>query len=180
LARFTNDRQKRVQQNQAPINGNISATSVRLVGADGEPVGIVPIKEALQMAADASLDLVLVSEDVIPPVCKILDYGKHRYETQRKKIEARKKQKSVEFKEVQVRPLIGENDLLVKCRAIKKFVEAGNKVKVALRFRGREIHHQDLGYEVLNKIMDFCQEFAKEDSKPKLEGSVVVMVLSKR
>jgi translation initiation factor IF-3 len=180
LARFTNDRQNRVPQNQQPINEGINAKSVRLIGADGEAVGIVSIEEALRMASDASLDLVLVSEDVTPPVCKILDYGKHRYEIQRKKVEARKKQKSVEFKEVQVRPLIGENDLLVKCRAIKKFVEAGNKVKVVLRFRGREIHHQDIGYEVLNKILDFCKDFAKEESKPKLEGSVVITVLSKR
>jgi translation initiation factor IF-3 len=162
------------------INENIEAKSVRLIGAGGEPIGIVPIEDALGMASEANLDLVLVSSEAVPPVCKILDYGKHKYEAQRKKVEARKKQKSVDFKEVQVRPLIGENDLLVKCRAIKKFIESGNKVKLLLRFRGREIHHQDLGYEVINKILNFCREFAKEESQPKLEGSVVTTILTKR
>jgi translation initiation factor IF-3 len=180
LTRFTNDRQGRVQQSQQLINEGIEAKSVRLIGADGEPIGIIPIEEALGMASEAGLDLVLVSGEVTPPVCKILDYGKHRYEAQKKKTEARKKQKSVDFKEVQVRPLIGENDLLVKCRAIKRFIESGSKVKLLLRFRGREIHHQDVGYGVINKILDFCKEFAKEESPSKLEGSVVVTILTKR
>ncbi|MDR1289543.1 MAG: translation initiation factor IF-3 [Holosporales bacterium] len=163
------------------INENISFEEVRLVNANGESVGIVPIVEARRLASEASLDLVLISSESLPPVCKILDYGKYRYELQKKKLESRKNQKIVCVKEVQVRPFIGDNDLLVKCRAIKKFIdEDGDKVKIVLRFRGREISRQELGRDVIRKILAFCQDFAKEESEPKLEGSVITTILSKR
>jgi translation initiation factor IF-3 len=163
------------------INENIRFEEVRLINSNGESVGVVPIDEALRMAAEVSLDLVLISSDALPPVCKLLDYGKYRYEQQKKKLESRKNQKLVCVKEIQVRPFIGDNDLLVKCRAIKKFIEEdGDKVKIVLRFRGRELSRQELGYEIIRRILAFCQDFAKEESEPKLEGSVITTILSKK
>ena len=126
----------------------------------------------------AGLDLVIVSKDAKPPVCKILDYGKYKYEQQKKKAEAKKKQKTIDLKEVQIRPFIGENDLMVKCKAIKRFIEAGNKVKLVMRFRGREMSRQDIGQEVINKVFEFCQDFAKTENPPKLEGTVMMTILS--
>ena len=166
------------QANVAMIKEHISAPEVRLIGADGQAVGIVSRSEALQVASDAGLDLVLIAEDSVPPVCKILDYGKYKYELQKKKTESKKKQKTIELKEVQLRPFIGENDLLVKCRAIKRFIEDGDKVKLVLRFRGRELSRQELGHEVIKKVLKFCEEFAKEENPPKLEGTVIMTVLS--
>ena len=163
---------------QALINDAITVEVVRLIGPDGGSMGIVPIAQARQVASDAELDLVLISADANPPVCKVLDYGKYRYDLQKKKTESKKKQKTVDIKEVQLRPYIGENDLVIKCRAIKKFIEAGNKVKVVLRFRGRELRHQALGAEVLTKLMGICGEFCKEDNTPKLDGSVMMLMLS--
>ena len=155
-----------------------NVSSVRLIGADGEAVGIVSIQEAREAAEDAGLDLVMVAKDSNPPVCKILDYGKYKYEQQKKKTESRKKQKTIALKEVQVRPFIGENDLLVKCKAIKRFIESGDKVKLVLRFRGREMSRQELGHEVIKKILDFCEEFAKPENPPKLEGTMITTILS--
>lgn len=163
------------------INENIHFEEVRLIGSDGESVGVVSINEARRMAFEASLDLVLISAESLPPVCKILDYGKYRYELQKKKLESRKHQKIICVKEVQVRPFIGDNDLLIKCRAIKKFIEEdGDKVKLVLRFRGRELSRQELGREVIRKILAFCQDFAKAESEPKLEGVMITTVLSKK
>ncbi|MDR1488856.1 MAG: translation initiation factor IF-3 [Holosporales bacterium] len=162
------------------INEHINAHRVRVIGANGEVMGIMPIEDALDVAAEANLDLVVVSEESDPPVCKILDYGKHKYDLQKKKIESRKKQKFIDIKEVQFRPFIGENDLMIKCRAIKKFIEAGDKVKIALRYRGREVTRQESGWEVIKKVQEFCREFAKEDSPPKLEGFTIIMMLSKK
>lgn len=170
----------RHEKNQQLINDKINAKTVRLIGVNGEALGIVSIEEALNMAAEVSLDLVLFSEEASPPVCKILDYGKHKYELQKKKVESRKKQKIVAFKEIQIRPFIGENDLLTKCRAIKKFIESGDKVKLLLRFKGRELCHQNLGYEVVRKILDFCKDFAKAENPPKLDGSIIITILTKR
>ncbi len=156
----------------------IGVTSVRLIGADGEALGIVPLSEAKNAALEAGLDLVMVSKESNPPVCKILDYGKYKYEQQKKKTESKKKQKVINLKEVQVRPFIGENDLMVKCRAIKRFIESGDKVKLVLRFRGREMSRQELGHEVVNKVLDICQEFAKPENPPKLEGTIITTILS--
>ena len=143
LAKIITKRSNAGQMASVPINENISASEVRLVGADGSPMGIVPIAEALRVAFDSGMDLVLVAEESSPPVCKILDYGKYKYELQKKKTESKKKQRVILLKEVQLRPSIGANDLLVKCRAIKKFIEAGDKVKIALRFRGREMSRKE-------------------------------------
>nr|WP_320410480.1 translation initiation factor IF-3 [Candidatus Paracaedibacter acanthamoebae] len=160
------------------VNQEITSREVRLVGADGEMVGVVSRQEALRLAVEARLDLVEVSPNAEPPVCKILDYGKYKYEQQKKKVEAKKNQKIIEVKEIQMRPVIDENDFQVKLKAIHRFLGEGNKVKVAIRFRGREITHQELGMEVVNRVKDSVGETAKVDQAPKLEGRQILMVLS--
>ena len=143
-------------------------------------VGVVTIHEGLDMAAEAGLDLVEVSPNAEPPVCKILDYGKYKYEAQKKKNEARKKQKVIEVKEIKLRPSIDDNDYGVKMRAMKKFLEEGDKVKVTLRFRGREMAHQDLGMKVLDRVRVDMDELAKVEQFPKMEGRQMVMVMAPR
>lgn len=143
-------------------------------------VGVVSIREGLEMAAEVGLDLVEVSPNAEPPVCKILDYGKFKYEAQKKKNEARKKQKVIEVKEIKLRPNIDDNDYGVKMRAMKKFLEEGDKVKVTLRFRGREMAHQDLGMKVLDRVRAELEELVKVEQFPKMEGRQMVMVLAPR
>ncbi len=134
------------------INTQISVPTVRLVKEDGTMVGVTPIREALAMAADAGLDLVEISPNAEPPVCKILDFGKFKYEIQKKRNEARKKQKVIDVKEIKLRPGIDEHDYEVKMRAVTRFLEEGDKVKVTMRFRGREMVHQELGAQVLERV----------------------------
>jgi translation initiation factor IF-3 len=141
-------------------------------------VGIVSLRDAIMAAEDAGLDLVEVSPNADPPVCKILDYGKFKYEAQKKANEARKKQKIIEVKEIKLRPNIDENDYDVKLRSAKRFLEEGDKVKVTMRFRGREMAHQDLGMNVLVKVRDDLGELGKVEQMPKLEGRQMVMVLA--
>lgn len=162
------------------MNREITARSVRLVGADGEMVGVVSLRDALIAAEEASLDLVEVAPQAEPPVCKILDYGKFKYEAQKKAAEARKKQKIIEVKEIKLRPNIDDNDYDVKMRSAKRFIEEGDKVKVTMRFRGREMAHQDIGMNVLMRVRDHLDEFAKVEQMPKLEGRQMVMVLAPR
>lgn len=162
------------------VNEAISVPSVRLVGEDGEMLGVVSITEALDKAADAGLDLVEVSPSADPPVCKILDYGKYKYQAQKKANEARKKQKTIDIKEIKMRPGIDDHDYDVKMKAINKFLDEGDKVKVTIRFRGREFLHQELGYGVLNKVRDAVDEKAKVESMPKMEGRQMVMVIAPR
>lgn len=140
--------------------------------------GVVTRQEALQKARELGLDLVEVSPNADPPVCKILNYGKFKYEQQKKKAEAKKKQKIIEIKEVQFRPMIDEGDFSTKCRAIKRFIEEGNKVKVLMRFRGRELSHNEIGMEVLMQIKKMFEETAKAENIPKLEGRQMVMILA--
>jgi translation initiation factor IF-3 len=156
------------------------ARTVRLVGADGEMVGVVSLRDALLAAEDANLDLVEVAPQAEPPVCKILDYGKFKFEAQKKAAEARKKQKVIEVKEIKLRPNIDDNDYDVKMRAAKRFIEEGDKVKVTMRFRGREMAHQDLGMNVLMRVRDYLDELAKVEQMPKLEGRQMIMVLAPR
>jgi len=132
------------------------------------------------MAAEVGLDLVEVSPNAEPPVCKILDYGKYKYEAQKKKAEARKKQKVIEVKEIKLRPNIDDNDYDVKMRAMRKFIEEGDKVKVTLRFRGREMAHQDLGMKVLDRVRENLDDLAKVEQYPKMEGRQMVMVMAPR
>jgi translation initiation factor IF-3 len=162
------------------INSDIAAASIRLIGAEGENVGVVTIVEARQMADDVGLDLVEISPDADPPVCKILDYGKFKYEAQKKKSEARKKQKTIDVKEIKMRPGIEEHDYQVKMRAMIRFLDSGDKVKVTLRFRGREMAHQELGAKVLERVRVDLEEPAKVEQFPKMEGRQMTMVLAPR
>jgi len=159
-------------------NRDIRVPRVQLVDADGTNRGTISTEEALQIAEDAGLDLVEVAPNAEPPVCKILDYGRFKFQTQKKAAEARKKQKTFEVKEIKMRPNIDAHDYDVKMRAIRKFFDSGDKVKVTLRFRGREMAHQNLGMELLNKVRSDTQEIAKVESEPKLEGRQMVMVLA--
>jgi len=162
------------------INEEISVPRVRLVDQDGNMVGVVTKSEALAMAANVGLDLVEVAAAADPPVCKILDFGKFKYEEQKKKNEARKKQKVIEVKEIKLRPGIDDHDYDVKMRSMLKFVEEGDKVKVTMRFRGRELAHQDLGMNVLMRVKDDMEEVAKVEQFPRMEGRQMTMVLSPR
>jgi len=143
-------------------------------------VGVVSLRDALFAAEDAGLDLVEVAPQAEPPVCKILDYGKFKYEAQKKAAEARKKQKVIEVKEIKLRPNIDDNDYDVKMRAATRFLEEGDKVKVTMRFRGREMAHQDLGMNVLMRVRDHLDALAKVEQMPKLEGRQMVMVMAPR
>ena len=162
------------------INEEIAVTRVRLVDERGEMVGIVLRNEALDMAADAGLDLVEIAPNADPPVCKILDYGKFKYEEQKKKNEARKKQKVIEVKEIKLRPSIDDHDYQVKMRSMNKFIEEGDKVKVTMRFRGRELAHQELGMNVLMRVKDDLDGVAKVEQMPRMEGRQMTMVVAPR
>lgn len=161
-------------------NEQIEAAEVRLIDAEGGQVGVVGISEAISMAVDSGLDLVEVSPNVSPPVCKILDLGKYKYEAQKKKSEARKKQKIIELKEIKFRPNIEQHDYDVKMRAMRRFLDDGDKVKVTLRFRGREMVHQHLGMNVLKRVRDEMDEAAKVEQMPQLEGRQMTMILIPR
>nr|WP_306296370.1 translation initiation factor IF-3 [Acidomonas methanolica] len=162
------------------VNEEIRVPQVRLIGSDGEMVGVMSTREALAQAYAEGLDLLEISPTAEPPVCKILDYGKFKYEQQKKRNEARKKQKVIEIKEVKVRPGTDENDFRVKIRAMNTFLEEGDKVKVSLRFKGREMAHQELGIKMLERIRLEMEEKAKVEQMPKLENRQMVMVLAPR
>ena len=153
---------------------------MRLINADGENVGVVPTRQAMAMAEEANLDLVEVSPDAKPPVAKILDYGKFKYQEQKKANEARKNQKVIEIKEIKMRPMIDDHDYGVKMKAINRFFEEGDKVKITLRFRGREMAHQELGQLLLDRVRKDTGEIAKVESEPRFEGRQIVMILSPR
>ncbi len=144
---------------------------------NGEMVGVVTQREALERAYKVGLDLVEVSPNADPPVCKILDYGKYKFEEQKRRAEIRKKQKIIEIKEIQLRPGIDKHDFEVKMRSARKFIEEGDKLKVTLRFRGRELTHQQLGMDVLDRVKDHLQDIAKVEQYPKLEGKRMIMVM---
>jgi translation initiation factor IF-3 len=150
---------------------------VRCIDPDGEQLGVLDTGDAIQKAEDFGLDLVEVQPNSDPPVCKILDYGKFKYEAQKRANEARKKQKIIEVKEIKLRPNIDEHDYQVKMRSVQKFLNGGDKVKVTLRFRGREMAHQDLGANVLARVRQETDEFAKVEAVPKMEGRQMIMVL---
>ncbi len=160
------------------INRAISAQQVRLIDENGETVGVVGIREAMVRAREAGLDLVEVAPQAKPPVCKIINYGKLKYELQKKKAEAKKKQKIIEIKEVKLTPSIGEHDYQVKMKNIKRFIGDGNKVKITLRFRGREISHKEIGENLLKRVLEDTNEIAKCDGKPQLEGRQMIMMIS--
>ena len=162
------------------INGAIRSPQVRCIDPDGNQLGILDTREAIAKAEDFGLDLVEVQPNAEPPVCKILDYGKFKYEAQKRANEARKKQKTIDVKEIKFRPNIDEHDYQVKMRNVTKFLNGGDKVKVTLRFRGREMAHQELGANVLARVREETEELAKVEAMPKLEGRQMVMVLAPR
>ncbi|HEX8978127.1 MAG TPA: translation initiation factor IF-3 [Parasulfuritortus sp.] len=160
------------------INGEIDASQVRLVAEDGEQLGIVGIREALGKAEEAELDLVEIAPQAVPPVCKIMDYGKYKYHEQKKAHEARLKQKQIQVKEIKFRPGTDENDYQIKLRNMTRFLEEGDKVKVTLRFRGREMAHQEFGMAQLKRVEGDLIELGVVEQFPKLEGRQMVMVLA--
>jgi translation initiation factor IF-3 len=162
------------------INEGIDTPNIQLIDATGTNVGVVAIADALARAAEAGLDLVEISPNSEPPVCKILDFGKYKYQAQKKAAEARKKQRTVEIKEIKMRPNIDIHDYEVKMRSIVRFFEEGDKVKVTLRFRGREMAHMDLGAKLLDRVKQDTVALAKVESEPRLEGRQMVMVLAPR
>jgi translation initiation factor IF-3 len=169
-----------VQKDGPRINDEIRSREVQLIDQDGQNHGTVEIRAALAMAQEAGLDLVEIAPNSVPPVCKILDHGKYKFQAQKKASEARKKQKVVEIKEIKLRPMIDDHDYDVKMRSMKRFFEEGDKVKVTLRFRGREMAHQDLGQKLLNRVKDDLVEDAKVEQEPKFEGRQIVRVLAPR
>ncbi|MGB5836865.1 MAG: translation initiation factor IF-3 [Albidovulum sp.] len=159
------------------INDRIRSPEIRLIGAEGENVGVVTPARAMQMAEEVGLDLVEISPNAEPPVCKIMDFGKFKYEQQKKEAEARKKQHIIEIKEIKFRPGTDIHDYDVKMRSVVKFLEGGDKVKVTLRFRGREMAHQQLGLELLHRVAADVEEIGKVENMPRLEGRQMVMMI---
>jgi len=169
-----------VQKDGPRINEEIRVREIQLIDSTGDNKGVVDIQTARSMAEAAGLDLVEIAPNSSPPVCKILDYGKYKYQAQKKAAEARKRQHVVEIKEIKLRPMIDDHDYDVKMRAMKRFFEEGDKVKITLRFRGREMAHQELGYQLLNRVKDDVGPMAKVEQDAKFEGRQMVMVLAPR
>jgi len=169
-----------VQKDGPRVNEEIRIREVQLIDHEGNNRGVVPTHEAIALAREAGLDLVEISPNTNPPVAKILDYGKFKFQAQKKAAEARKKQKTVEVKEIKLRPGIDTHDYDVKMRSMKRFFEEGDKVKVTLRFRGREMAHQDLGYKLLQRVREDVAPVAKVEAEPTSEGRQIVMILAPR
>ncbi|WP_018921688.1 translation initiation factor IF-3 [Salsuginibacillus kocurii] len=160
------------------LNEGIRAREVRLIDANGDQLGVKPKNEALELAKNADLDLVLVAPNAKPPVCRIMDYGKYRYEQQKKDKEARKKQQTINVKEVRLSPNIEEHDFNTKLRNARKFLTKGDKVKAAIRFRGRAITHSEIGKDVLERMAKECEDLANVETKPKMEGRSMFLILA--
>ena len=166
------------RDDQGPrVNEGITASEIRVVDENGEMKGVMSVPEALKLAEEAGLDLVEISPNTNPPVCKILDYGKYKYEQQKKAAEARKKQKIIDVKEVKIRPTTEKHDYEVKMRNARRFLENGDKVKVSMRFRGREMAHQDIGMQLLQRMKTELSDIAKPEQEPRLEGRQMIMIL---
>lgn len=169
-----------VQKDGPRVNDEIRSREVQLIDQEGTNHGVKEFREAIALAQEAGLDLVEIAPNAEPPVCKILDYGKYKFQAQKKAAEARKKQKIVEIKEIKLRPMIDDHDYDVKMRSMRRFFEEGDKVKVTLRFRGREMAHQELGQQLLNRVKGDIGLIAKVEQEPKYEGRQIVMVLAPR
>lgn len=166
------------QEREARINGEITAKEVRLISGTGEQLGVVSIKEALVLAEEQDVDLVEISPTAKPPVCKLMDFGKYKYEQAKKRDEAKKKQKQVQIKEIKFRPGTDEGDYQIKMRSINRFLADGDKVKVTLRFRGREMAHQQLGAQLLERVKEDLAEVGQVEQFPKMEGRQMVMMIA--
>ncbi|RAL26812.1 translation initiation factor IF-3 [Thermoflavimicrobium daqui] len=167
-----------MSKEQHQVNEAIRAREVRLIGPSGDQLGIKPLKEALKLAQEQNLDLVNVAPQAKPPVCRIMDYGKFRYEQSKREKEARKKQKIIQVKEVRLSPTIDENDVRTKLKNVKKFLEKGDKVKLTIRFRGREITHQEIGRRVLDRMANEVKDLSDIERQPKVEGRQMIMILT--
>ncbi|GIX28387.1 translation initiation factor IF-3 [Pelomicrobium sp. G1] len=167
-----------VQEKQHRINGEITAPEVRLIGVNGEQIGIVSLATAQQMAEEAELDLVEIAPQAKPPVCRIMDYGKFKYRESKKRHEARLKQKQIQVKEIKFRPGTDEGDYQIKLRNLVRFLQEGDKAKVTLRFRGREMAHQEIGVRLLERVKADLEPYGMVEQFPKMEGRQMVMVLS--
>jgi translation initiation factor IF-3 len=180
---LSRDRQEgfRKDKNDGPrINGAITARQIRVIDAAGEMRGVMTVREGIALAEESGLDLVEISPGAEPPVCKVLDAGKYKYELQKKAAEARKKQKVIEIKEIKLRPMIDDHDFNIKMRNAKTFLEEGDKVKVTLRFRGREMAHQDIAQRLLARVRAELDVLGKVESEPSFEGRQIVMILAAR
>ncbi|SFI81161.1 translation initiation factor IF-3 [Thermoflavimicrobium dichotomicum] len=176
--KFFGGRWQVISKEQHQVNEAIRAREVRLIGPDGDQLGIKPLKEALKLAQELNLDLVNVAPQAKPPVCRIMDYGKFRYEQSKREKEARKKQKIIQVKEVRLSPTIDENDVQTKLKNVKKFLQKGDKVKLTIRFRGREITHQELGRRVLDRMANEVKDLSEIERHPKVEGRQMIMILT--
>lgn len=166
------------RENEPRMNDEIRTPTIRLIDPEGNMIGVVPVKQGLAMAEQYGLDLVEISPTAEPPVCKVLDYGKYKYETQKKASEARKKQKVVALKEIKMRPNIDPHDYGIKLKNVRKFIAEGDKVKFTLRFRGREMSHQELGMKLLQQVKADMEGEIRVESEPRLEGRQMVMVIA--
>jgi translation initiation factor IF-3 len=160
------------------INGEITVPEIRLIGPENQPIGIVSTREALRMAEESDVDLVEIAPTAVPPVCRLMDYGKFKYQEQKRAHDARLKQKIIQVKEVKFRPGTDEGDYLVKMRNVKRFLEDGDKAKITLRFRGREMAHQEFGVRLLDRIRTELEDVAMVEQMPKLEGRQMIMVIA--
>lgn len=160
------------------MNGRINAPKIRVIGADGQQIGIISINDALRKAEEAGLDLVEISPNAVPPVCRIMDFGKYQYEESKRKHAAKRKQKQIQVKEVKFRPGTDVGDYQTKLRNLIRFLEEGDKVKLTLRFRGRELAHQELGMEMLKRLENDLKDYGVVEQYPRLEGKQMVMVLN--
>ena len=178
IARRPHNAPQQTRNSGPRVNEQVVCTEIRLIGAEGENVGLITPENALNMATEIGLDLVEISPNAEPPVCKIMDFGKYKYEQQKKESEARKKQKTIEVKEIKFRPNTDTHDYEVKMRSVNKFLDNGDKVKITMRFRGREMAHQELGRQLLERVSEDTQNIGKIDSIPKLEGRQIVMIIN--
>lgn len=172
------ERKTIAQERTHRINGEISAPEVRLLGVNGEQLGVVRLAEAFRLAEEADVDLVEIAPTAVPPVCRLMDYGKFKYQEQKKAHEARQKQKIIDVKEIKFRPATDDHDYQTKVRKLQEFLEEGDKAKVTMRFRGREMAHQELGLKVLERVRQDLEAVAQVETMPRLEGRQMVMVLA--
>lgn len=180
LSRDRQETHRRDKDDGPRVNGAITARQIRVIDADGEMRGVMTVQQAMVLAEEANLDLVEISPNSDPPVCKVLDAGKYKYEMQKKAAEARKKQKIIEIKEIKLRPMIDDHDFAIKMKSAKTFLQEGDKVKITLRFRGREMSHQELAQRVISKVRAELDEYAKVESEPSMEGRQMIMILAAR
>jgi len=178
MNRDRSDAPRREKDDGPRVNGAILAKQIRVIDADGEMRGVMTVREGITLAEEAGLDLVEISPNAEPPVCKVLDYGKYKYEMQKKAAEARKKQKVIELKEIKLRPTIDDHDFAIKMKSAKAFLEEGDKVKITLRFRGREMAHQEVAYQVIAKVRAELDAISKVESEPSFEGRQMIMILA--